>query len=671
MGLPPAAPTDSRVSHSSATVPRWWIVLLVGLALGFGWLGSRGLGEPDETRYALVAHEMRESGEWLVPTLHQAPHVSKPPLTYWLVAAGQAVLGPSAWGSRLFLGAAFALTTLLVARFGQDLWGDPRGRWAGIVYATTLCPFVAASLVTTDTLLVLWETLALFAFWRSWRDTDPGAASRWRIAAWAGLGVAFATKGPPGLLPLLPVLVFRWLAPRGESPPRVLSGVGIAVFALIGLPWYAVAVAAYPGLADHFLGHEVYRRAVLGVERRHSAWWHPLIIYGPVLTVGALPWLGLALAAPRRLLELARRVRWRGSPRARLLLPWAVLPVILFSLASSRLYLYVLPVFPALALACTGACLRLGGGRFLRPARAGVLALVVAVGLLGLRIVAAHYPNHRDASQLAEPLASRVTAGTDLVVVGRPLHGFDLELGVLARVAGREAPPVGGACRAPAADTSVESLAHLERRRIFVADGEPLERLERRVDRAVAAGHVVCGEPLGETRTKAIVCDPRSDGPPPPRVAVLLDAAPHATALHALACRVRRMSDLRRVDAVYVLADPAARGAWRRRWLPPRREGLLWWLDRRGSALRTLPAGRAVPAKPLGGEARLAAAPLPAGSGDAAYGVELRSGGGSDPVSVRLTPDAPLVLFEQRASPEGVTAFRVGPAGRLQPATPR
>jgi hypothetical protein len=338
---------------------------------------------------------------------------------------------------------------------------------------------------------------------------------------------------------------------------------------------------------------------------------------------------------------------------------------VLFTLSSSRQYLYVLPVFPALALVATGACLKLGGGRFLRPARAGIVVLVACVGLLGLRWGAAQYPSHRDARRLAAPLASVVGPETDLVVVGRPLHGFDLQLAALGRLAGRTAPPVGGACDVPEAAPSAELLAGLERRRVYVADGDALERLQRRLEPAEASGRVRCRDPFGPTRTQAVVCDPVG-GPSPHRrrVALLLDAAESGTVLHELACRVRRLSDQRRFGALHVLTDAEVRGAWRRRWLPPRLNALLWWLPSRGIRLERLPT-----VGPGGDDAGLEGLSLRVErvSGErVGYGLRIGAPDSTARAEVHLTAREPLLLLEW--GPDGAgRALRAGPHGELTP----
>src|SRR5690606_39194427 len=78
---------------------------------------------------------------------------------------------------------------------------------------------------------------------------------------WAGFGLAFLTKGPPGLLPLLAVFAFDALTPAtqadGSRRPRALQWWGPLLLLAVALPWYLAVVLRTPGLLDYFLGAEV------------------------------------------------------------------------------------------------------------------------------------------------------------------------------------------------------------------------------------------------------------------------------------------------------------------------------------------------------------------------------------------------------------------------------
>ena len=52
----------------------------------FSHLDALGLVGPDEPRYAAVAREMAESGDWVTPHLNGQPWFEKPALYYWCAA---------------------------------------------------------------------------------------------------------------------------------------------------------------------------------------------------------------------------------------------------------------------------------------------------------------------------------------------------------------------------------------------------------------------------------------------------------------------------------------------------------------------------------------------------------------------------------------------------------
>jgi 4-amino-4-deoxy-L-arabinose transferase len=75
-----------------------WAISLAAVVFLAG-LGSYGLVEQSDARYAEIAREMRNSGDYLVPTLLGIKHFHKPPLIYWLTIPGYALLGQSEWGA--------------------------------------------------------------------------------------------------------------------------------------------------------------------------------------------------------------------------------------------------------------------------------------------------------------------------------------------------------------------------------------------------------------------------------------------------------------------------------------------------------------------------------------------------------------------------------------------
>ena len=400
----------------------------MAVVLALALLGHRGIWDPDEGRYTNVALNMLASGNWLEPMRSgEVGHWTKPPLTYWAIAGSVAVFGHNAWAARLPAALSYLLCVWLAGRIARRLAPGSQAQ-AALAFATMLFTLGASQLITTDYVLTACETLAMWAFVEA-RFGDPARARRWLLAMWAAFALAFLTKGPPGLLPLLAVVAFELLT-RGGRRPALLHWSGPLVFALLALPWYAVVVQRNPGLLQYFLGNEVVGRVATNDFGRHGECYGWLTIYGPTLLLGTLPWTPALLRWARALPAQARgwrRPDGRAADRAGLLLAlWLLLPLLVFCVSRSRLPLYVLPLFVPLAVLAARQRTREGRGL---PRAAWWVAWTVL--LLGLQWAAGRWPTHKDARAWAEAIRERAPGpiGEVLIVQDMARYGLHLELG--------------------------------------------------------------------------------------------------------------------------------------------------------------------------------------------------------------------------------------------------
>jgi 4-amino-4-deoxy-L-arabinose transferase len=319
------------------------------LLLGFTFQGTRPLYDSDEGRYSSIALAMLDSGDFIVPRLDpDHPHYAKPPLTYWMLAASFRTFGVNTWAARVPGALAYAGVGLLIAWMARRM--QVRNPWrAGTIWAITLAPFLASNVVSTDMLLTFFEALAVSGFVAAETAGRPEDSARWRIMMWCALGLAFLTKGPPALIPLVGMAVaLMWLYGWGGLR-RLVSLPGMALGALLGLSWYLYVVARQPGLLGYFVGYEVVDRLLTNTQNRNPGFEGIFTAYLPVLVAGTLPWSALLLT---------RRVRsqrpGRRTPRMelgwRLAACWCATGAAIFLLAQSRLPLYLLPLFVPFSL---------------------------------------------------------------------------------------------------------------------------------------------------------------------------------------------------------------------------------------------------------------------------------------------------------------------------------
>jgi 4-amino-4-deoxy-L-arabinose transferase-like glycosyltransferase len=344
-----ALPTRTQPAHSSARALLWLICL--GLLLGFAFQGTRGLWGPDEGRYVDASLQMLDTGDYLTPGYSpDEVNFSKPPTTYWIIAAAIKLGGRNAWAARAPYALAFLLTMLTLYGMGKRL--IPEKPWLpGLVYALCAFPFVTSNIISTDVFLTLCEAIAMLGFVLAAFGGEPRPAKRYVLLMWLGWGLAFLTKGPPGLLPLLAIIPFIVGRDGGRALGRYFLPSGLILFLAIGASWYAIVMLRNPWLPHYFLHQEVYNRLFTGAQRRHAGLWGWVLIYVPTLALGSLPWWHGMVRGLRSALSTRSWKTWViQHPAEYFLALWFLVPFAVFCLAQSRLPLYLLPLFLPLAL---------------------------------------------------------------------------------------------------------------------------------------------------------------------------------------------------------------------------------------------------------------------------------------------------------------------------------
>jgi 4-amino-4-deoxy-L-arabinose transferase-like glycosyltransferase len=335
------APSSNK--NKVADSPRYWTI---GLFIFIAWvlfsnLGVAALIEPDEGRNAEIAREILLLRDWVTPHYDFIARLDKPILFFDLVALSYKVFGISEWSARL----PSALTAFgclsLTYFFSRSLFGRWAAFWSTLILLTSLEFFALSRIVILDMLLTFFLTLALCCFFLGQRGVERGGRKIQFVLMYAAMGAATLVKGPIGVMLPTAVIVFylvftkRWMLVRHMEIP-----LGISIFLLTAAPWYILVEYRNPGYLHHFFWKENVARFATS-QFKHSGSWYYFIM---VLSAGFLPW---TVMLPTTIANLWKRSL--DGERLFMIL-WIALPLLGFSLSSSKLPHYILPIFPPLAI---------------------------------------------------------------------------------------------------------------------------------------------------------------------------------------------------------------------------------------------------------------------------------------------------------------------------------
>src|SRR6202795_2093477 len=133
-----SAPDNSAKTAIVARIAWLALILATLYVCYFSHLGAIGFVGPDEPRYAWIARDMAETGDWVTPRLYGHPWFEKPPLYYWGAAICFKLFGVSEAAARLPSAISALLATLAMAWLAWRLYGAETARWLLLLLPTTV-----------------------------------------------------------------------------------------------------------------------------------------------------------------------------------------------------------------------------------------------------------------------------------------------------------------------------------------------------------------------------------------------------------------------------------------------------------------------------------------------------------------------------------------------------
>ena len=418
-----AAPTSDRSQYF------FHIVLLLALCgvLYFPYLGSTPMFDQGEPREALAVQDIVQRGEWLFPLKRATAIPSKPPMFHWSAALTYQITGVLNEATMRFPSALYAtLGVVFLYLLGAKLFGAQIGLLGGAILATTMIYQTQAVNARVDMTLCFFVTLSLILFYAIYRDFLRHPL--WPYGMYLLIALATLSKGPLGIvLPGLVIAVFLVVKRNWKMFFKFAFHPGVLIALVLVAGWYGMAISrGGEGFVDRQLLSENLRRFVGGSG--HS---HPVYYYLSYLFSLGAPW---GLFYPFMFWDWVKARRSTDGDDLLFLQTWFGVMLLFFSLSSGKRAVYLLPIYPALALLLAVWChgqVKFGVVRiwFLR-----VVSAIAAITALILLIIALGDLWAHDPAWLYQPIESMLKPKdrANFLLIVNQIAGFGWKFDAIA-----------------------------------------------------------------------------------------------------------------------------------------------------------------------------------------------------------------------------------------------
>jgi outer membrane protein assembly factor BamB len=309
-------------------------------------LGSGHLWATDEQTYVQWAFHMFKSGDYVTPWAYGEVlmWIGKPPLFMWLMSLAYQIFGVNNFAARFWSPVFGTLSLVFVFFLGKKLYNLPVGFISALVLGTFTTFYVFARHAMLDVTFVFFILASIYFLVLSEKKESAN-----RYAALGGLffGLAFMTKQVAAFL--IPLIVFVYFAVTGRGIKFLFTkrfalfwGVGLLVFS----PWLIYMILSFgPDFWQPFFVFSGITRASTPIEGHVEGY----LFYFSYLANNENPFWVLLLPFAAGLCAFNAAIK--RSKADTLVIAWMSIVLAVFTLIQTKLYWYILPAFPAFAIA--------------------------------------------------------------------------------------------------------------------------------------------------------------------------------------------------------------------------------------------------------------------------------------------------------------------------------
>ena len=364
------------------------VLFLFACFLFLEGLGKRHLWNADEPRVAGITAEMARSGDFVVPRLNGRTFIEKPPLYFWVSSIAFRLFGESTYTARFISALAAIGGVLIVFILARAMKMSITGAFmSGFVLATSTIYWSCGRRCLIDMTLSFFITASMACFYQI--IYSEIRRKLWFLGFVLSMAGALLTKGLVGLAVPISAIGFFLIVKKDFSLKHwfaLIIGVALSCIPYSIWIWMLYNELGKGAVYETFWVNN-FGRFTGGYPQHVGHFYYYLKEFPGKF----LPW---TLFLPLAGFFLLREVRKRNTTNPSIfILSWFVIPFVLLSISAGKRSIYMIPLYPAAALA-VGYCfdLILSGkekltGWFEIPSSilAGI-ALITPLVFLGIRL---------------------------------------------------------------------------------------------------------------------------------------------------------------------------------------------------------------------------------------------------------------------------------------------
>lgn len=327
------------------------LILILGLGIGmiFYGLGNNKLIPFDEAIYAKVAKNILTTNDYLSLTwmLGEKFWFEKPPLYFIITAFLYDILGVTEFTSRFFTALMSVVCLIFTYKIAKIISGSRSGFYAILALILNTSYLYYSRTAMLDIILTSFITVSIYYYLKFL--TTPKNINLYLSGLFIGLAVL--TKSVVGFLPLGFIFVhqiYLWFLKEIQLKNFFISFIKIfGTSLLVSLPWHIYMVILHGNLfIDSYFGYHLLQRFSSEIEDKGGPWDYYITVIRNSMRV----WYLILLPSLGYLFYKL----WKNKKdkNLSLLIISSVVTLLFFSVSSSKLRWYIMPIYPFLSIIC-------------------------------------------------------------------------------------------------------------------------------------------------------------------------------------------------------------------------------------------------------------------------------------------------------------------------------